>query len=148
MITFRMNPRWLLIASLLVAGFAVSWADGATPARPVSRSKRALEISRLRFKLFERVDYPLRLRHLRTEITLMEARVASLRRRVKEAERFHQSEALFTTIENLRLELLEAELLLKDWRHELTLLRTYSQDERRLHQLLIQRTTNSDRESP
>jgi len=137
-IAIRTNSCRIFLASVLLTGLVVSWAQGAPPERPVSRSQHALEIARLRFKLYERVDYPIRQRQLRTEITLMEARVSSLQRRVKEAERFRQSEALFTTIENLRLELLEAELLLKDWKHELSLLKAHHQDERRLHQLLIQ----------
>jgi len=101
MSAFRIKLRWLMVASLLSAGFVVSLARGATPENSVSRSTRAVEIERLRFKLYERVDYPLYLRHLRTDIKLMEARVASLRRRVKEAQRFYRSSALFATIENL-----------------------------------------------
>ena len=138
MSAFRINLRWLLVASLLSAGFVVSLARGATTEISVSQSTRAVEIARLRFKLYERVDYPLHLRHLRTDIKLMDARVASLRRRVKEAQRFYRSPALFTTIENLQLELLEAELVLKDRKREQTLLQIHNQDERRLRKLLIE----------
>jgi hypothetical protein len=97
-----------------------------------------LEIARLRFKLYERVDYPLRQRQLHSEITLLEARVASMRRRVKDLDRFRGAEALFTTIEDARLALLEAELGLRDREHELMLLELHNQDERRLRQLLIE----------
>ena len=108
----------------------------------------AVEIARLRFKLYQRVDYPLLVRQLRTDIKLREARVDSLRRRVKEAERFSRSNALFTTIEMLRLELLEAELLLKDRKHELSLLQIHNRDERRLRQLLIESAGKSARWLP
>lgn len=134
----RIKLRWLVVASLLVAGLIVSLARGAPPQNSVSRSTRAIEIARLRFKLYERVDYPLLLRRLRTDIKLTQARVDSLRRRVKEAERFYRSPGLFTTIERLQLQLLEAELLLKDLRHEQTLLQIHNQDERRLRKLLIE----------
>lgn len=138
MFAFRMNLRWLTAAGLLSAGFIVSIAPGAHPDKTDNRSTRAVEIARLRFKLYERVDYPLLVRQLKTEIKLMEARAASLRRRLKEAERFHRAKALWTTTENLRLDLFEAELLLKDWNHELVLLQNHNQDERRLRQLLIE----------
>ncbi len=138
MSAFRTNSRWLMVASLLLAGLVVSLARGATPENSVSQSDSAIEIARLRFKLYERVDYPLRLRHLRTEIKLMAAQVDSLSRRVKEARRFYRSPALFTTIEKLQLELLGAELLLKDLKHEQTLLQIHNRDERRLRKLLIE----------
>ena len=128
----------LLLAAVLLTGLVVSPAPAIDSAASATRESRSQEIARLRFKLYERVDYPLLVRQLRTEIKLMEARVASLRRRVKEAERFHRARALFTTIENLRLELLEAELLLKDWKHELRLLQIHHVEERRLRQLLIE----------
>ena len=138
MIAFRMSSRWLMVTSLLAAGFVVSVAYAATPVDSVSRSARAVEIARLRFKLYERVDYPLRVRELQTDIKLMEASVASLRRRVKETDRFRYAEGLFTTTEILRLELLAAELRLKDCQHELSLLQIHNQDERRLRLLMIE----------
>ena len=145
MSAFRINLRWLMAAGLLSAGLVVSFARGATPEKFVSHSDQAVEIARLRFKLYERVDYPLRLRHLRTEIKLMQAQVDSLRRRVKEAQRFSRSPALFTTIEKLQLRLLEADLLLKDLRHEQTLLQIHNQDERRLRKLIIDNAARSGR---
>ncbi len=138
MSAFRINLRWLMAAGLLSAGLVVSFARGATPEKFVRHSDQAVEIARLRFKLYERVDYPLLLRHLRTEIKLREAQVDSLSRRVKEAKRFYRSPALFTTIEELQLSLLEAELLLKDLKHERALLQIHNQDERRLRKLLIE----------
>ncbi len=138
MIAFRMNPRWLMAASLLAAGMVVSAAFAATPEDSVSQAARSVEIARLRFKLYERVDYPLRMRQLQNEIKLQEACVDSLRRRVKETDRFRYAEGLFTTTEILRLELLRAELSLQNSQHELQLLERHNQDERRLHRLLIE----------
>lgn len=145
MSAIRISLRCLMVASLLLGGLVVSLANGATPDKSVSHSDQVLEIARLRFKLYERVDYPLLLRHLRTEIKLMQAQVDSLRRRVKEAQRFSRSPALFTTIEILQLRLLEAELLLKDLKHEQTLLQIHNQDERRLRKLLIVNASRSVR---
>jgi hypothetical protein len=127
-----------MAVGLLSAGLIVPFARSATAENSVRRSDQAVEIARLRLKLYERVDYPLRLRHLRTEIKLMEARVSSLGRRVKEARRFYRSPALFTTIEKLQLSLLEAELVLKDLKHERTLLQSHNKDERRLRMLQIE----------
>jgi hypothetical protein len=127
-----------MAVGLLSAGLIVPFARSATAENSVRRSDQAVEIARLRLKLYERVDYPLRLRHLRTEIKLMEARVSSLGRRVKESRRFYRSPALFTTIEKLQLSLLEAELVLKDLKHERTLLQSHNKDERRLRMLQIE----------
>jgi len=143
MTAFRMNLRWLLAGSLLAAGLSASLAQGQNPKEPQNPPqslRRTLEIQRLRFKLYERVEYPLRQRQLQSEITLLEAQVASLGRRIKEVDGFYGSTALFTMREDLRLDLLATELLLKDRRHELTLLQTHNQDERRLRQLLIAET--------
>ncbi len=137
-IAFPKKGRWLAAASVLIAGCVVSIAIAAPPTTPRSRSAEAIEIARLRLKLYERVDYPLRMRQLRTDIEIMEARVASLRRRVKETDRFRYAEGMFTATERLRLELLEAELVLRDWKHELTLLQIHHQDERRLRRLEIE----------
>lgn len=138
---FRMNLRWLTVASLVSAGCFVSLAQGDDQEKleqPRVRALRTLEIERLRLKLYERVDYPLRQRQLQTDIKLTEARIASLRRRIKEVDGFYGSAALFTMLEDLKLDLLEAELLLKDSKHELALLQLHHRDERRLRQLLIE----------
>lgn len=141
MTAIRMNPRWLTVAGLLSVVLLASLAHGENPENPQNprlRSRRAVEIERLRFKLHERVEYPLRQRQLRSDITLMEAEVASLRRRIKEVDGFYGSAALFTMREDLRLDLLAAELMVNDAKHELALLQNHHQDERRLRQLLMQ----------
>ena len=147
-----MSRRFAAIAVLL-AGLGVRcWfgnlVQAASPFEPPAQlaEKRAeaeqdLEIARLRLRLFERVDYPLRLRELERGIDLLEAEVASLKRQVKELEKFERygTGALTLSLERTRLQLLDSELQLRDARHERVLLQLHARDELRLRKLQIDR---------
>ena len=134
------RPQSLLVTTLLVlaAGVARS-AETPTPTPdPLADAKRAVEAARLRLRLFERVDYPLRLQELDGRLQLTRAEIESLRRRIAEYERFDGSKALFLTLEETRLQLLDAELRWKQLDRERLLLQFHYKDERRLRQLLIE----------
>ena len=103
-----------------------------------TKTSSSIEIARLKLRLFERVEYPLRLRELSDDIKLAQAEIESLKRQEKELERF-KTKAFFASLENLRLRRLEAELRLKKLRHERVLLQIYAKDEVRLRRLTIER---------
>lgn len=78
---------------------------------------RALEIATLEQRLYQQVDYPNRVRTLRAEQIMTQARIDSLKRRLAEyapMNRFETGKALIITIEQTKLELLREELHLKD----------------------------------
>ena len=83
------RPQSLLVTTLLVlAAGAARSAETPTPTPdPLADAKRAVEAARLRLRLFERVDYPLRLQELDGRLQLTRAEIESLRRRIAEYER-------------------------------------------------------------
>ena len=141
------RPQSLLVTTLLVLATGAA-CSAETPTRtpdPLADAKRAVEAARLRLRLFERVDYPLRLQELDGRLQLTRAEVESLRRRIAEYERFDGSKAVFLTLEETRLQLLEAELRWKQLDQERLLLQLHYKDERRLRQLLIEQAEQSVR---
>jgi hypothetical protein len=128
----------------ILAVALVACAAGASPpaeaprAGELAEALHELEVARLRLRLYERVDYPLRLQELEADIRLAEAEVASFRRRMAEYDRFDDTRALFATRENTRLQLLSMELRLKNLKQERVLLQIHNRDERRLRQLLVE----------
>lgn len=130
------TTTWIVLAAGVALGASALLA--AQPADPVADAGRAVEAARLRLKLFERVDYPLRLQELDGRLQLTRAEIESLRRRIAEYERFNGSKAFFLTLEETRLQLLDAELRWKQLDQERLLLQLHYKDERRLRQLLIE----------
>ncbi len=98
--------------------------------------KRAMEIATLEQRLYKQVEYPTRVRSLRTEQIMTQARIDSLKRRLAEygpMNRFETGKALFVTIEQTKLELLQEELYLKDLQaRQLADVQTHRQRERLL----------------
>lgn len=101
------------------------------------------EIARLRAKLFERVDYPLLMRRLDSDIELAKAEIQMHQKVLFELERLHrmahESKPFLVTIEELKLKRLAAELRLDDLEAERCLLQKYQRDERRLRELEARR---------
>jgi len=128
---------------LLLGSTVVTFA--AEPPRssrvPLPSAKRTLEIAQLRARLYERVEFPLRLLRLENEIKLAEAQIESFKRLDKEYQQFTKfkySNPLIHTIETTKLGLLQATLHLKNLKEERHLLRRYFDEERRLRRLLIE----------
>jgi len=131
-------------ALLILVLAAANWARPAESAPPdfrtgaLAAAQRQREIAKLELRLFQRLDFPLRLRQLETEITLTKAELASHKRSVVEYERFTKfkySSVMFVTLEQARLDVLESELRLKDLIEEKWLLIQHRSDLRRLLEL-------------
>jgi len=103
------------------------------------------EIAALELRLFERLDYPLRLHKLEREIALTEARLASHRRRVAQYEQFTKfkySSPMFVTLEEARLAVVELEMTLENLQEEKSLLIRHRPALRRLLELRM-KTANA-----
>ena len=136
--TTRSAPLMLLlIAAAGVATSVCQAARGAENAGEMAEAFRALEEARIRLRLFERVDYPLRLQEVDAQIKLTQAELDSFRRRIAEYERFDGSGAMFLELENARLMLGAARLRLQNLERERLLLQLHFKDERRLRQLQV-----------
>ena len=125
----------LVVTSPLLADFPCVCHTGVT-ADPV----RALEIAMLEKKLYEQVSHPMRVRTLNAEITLTEARIKSLNRRLDEYEpmdRFETGRALFVTIEETKLDLLREELHLQELKARRTAENRFHRQQARLHALKV-----------
>ena len=136
--TTRSAPLMLLL--IAAAGVATSarqtvWAAENTG--EMAQAFRALEETRLRLRLFERVDYPLRLQEVDAQIKLTRAEIESFRRRIAEYERFDGSGAVFLELENVRLMLGAGRLRLQNLERERLLLQLHFKDERRLRQMQV-----------
>ena len=127
----------LLIAAAGVTASACRPARAAENAGEMAQAFRALEEARLRLRLFERVDYPLRLQEVDAQIKLTRAEVESFQRRIAEYERFDGSGAVFLELENVRLMLGAGRLRLQNLERERLLLQLHFKDERRLRQMQV-----------
>jgi len=127
----------LLIAAAGVATSVCQTARGAEHAGEMAEAFRALEEARIRLRLFERVDYPLRLQEVDAQIKLTQAELDSFRRRIAEYERFDGSRAVFLELENARLMLNAGRLRMQNLERERLLLQLHFKDERRLRQLQV-----------
>lgn len=106
--------RFATLAALLAIPLSAS-AQTQAPPTPA----RSLEAAQLRLRLYVNVERPAERRRLDADIRLAEARVASLKRLLAEyapMDRFTTGRALVLTIEGTRLDLLAAELDLKELR--------------------------------
>ncbi len=103
-------------------------------------SSREREIAEIRYKLYRHVEYPLRIRRLDSDIKLAKAEIESLKRAVKEYGHFNTrySKPFFQSEERAKLDLLRAEVTLKDLQYERSLLLKYRETEKRLRALLLQ----------
>lgn len=121
--------RYLLVPFFLLASFTFYAPARAIDSMTIERCPcgchtgghadpiRALEIATLEQRLYRQVDYPTRVRTLRSEQIMTQARIDSLKRRLAEyapMDRFQTGKALIITIEQTKLELLREELHLKD----------------------------------
>jgi hypothetical protein len=97
-------------------------------------------LAQLGARLYDKVDYELRLRELNTEIKLTEARLKAERERTQFYDKnFGRTPALLLTRQNAHLAELGSELQLKDLRKEKRLLVGHRQDQVRFRRLAIER---------
>ena len=118
---------FLALVLLLTASLA------AAAEEPVEREIRALE-----WRLYDRVEFPLRLRQIDSEIKLTEARLESQRKLLAEYQSFQRFSAgnpLTLTVEETKLQILASRLRLDNLREERSLLLRYRDDQRRLFEL-------------
>lgn len=111
------------------------------PAVGVAAAERAVELAQLRLRRYARVEYPLKLRKLESEIKLTEAELGVHQDRVAEYERFEKnaySSPLFFSLQQARLALVESELRLADLGEEKLLLVRYHTDQCRLYELELE----------
>lgn len=118
---------FLALILLLVTSLA------AAAEEPVEREIRTLE-----WRLYDRVEFPLRLRQIDSEIKLTEARLKSQQKLLAEYQAFQRFSAgnpLTLTVEETKLQILASQLKLEDLREERSLLLRYRDDQRRLFEL-------------
>ena len=107
-----MSAKRLAVLALLLVAPAAHADCGCAACFAVVDPVVDLEVARLEREAYYRYERPSRVRALRTEIALNEARVAALRRLMADygrVTRFSTGNALAVTVENVRLELLHAE---------------------------------------
>jgi hypothetical protein len=124
-----MRYSWLVIVFF---GFA-TLTSAAPPVVDRDADIRALE-----YRLYDRVDFPLRLRRIDNEITLAEARQKSLEKLLKEYQSFQKfsiGNPLTLTVEDTKLQLLELKLQIESLREERSLMHRYKDEQRRLFEL-------------
>ena len=108
-------------------------------AAPLARAERELEEARLRLRLYEKVEYPTQRRRLDSTIALLQAEAKMYERRVAAYEnKFRYSNAITFSLEETRLNLIDAKLRLNDLREERSLLNRFRSDRCRLYQLRVE----------
>ena len=141
-----LSAATLLLISLTLSSASVSEAHATdvSRAQAISAAKRDLEAAQLELKLYRNVEFPLRMRRLKSEIKLVKAELDWLERRVENFERRirkHNSDprfhAFFHAMEKDRLAALKTKLRLKELREERLLLCKFDKDHRRLHELKV-----------
>jgi hypothetical protein len=98
------------------------------------------ELRDLEWRLYERVDFPLRVRRIDTEIKIADARLKSLQKLLAEYMTFQKfspgdGNPLNLTVEDTKLQILEVKLRLENLREERLLLDRYKDEQRRLFDL-------------
>lgn len=96
--------------------------------------ERAVQVAAMEQRLYRRLDHPARMRALRMEIAYAEARIVSLRRLQREyyrVNRFGTGNALTLSAEEVRLELMREDMVLRDLREQLLLEQRYNREVRR-----------------
>lgn len=120
---------------------AGSFEEAQRTAAKISAARQQLELAEHRVRLFERVEQPLRLNKIESEIQFVAAEVASFERREREYAQFNKwkySSPLFSTIEQTHLSLLAAQLRLQHLQEQRLLMLRYASDERRALQLAVE----------
>lgn len=95
---------------------------------------RAVQVASMEQRLYRRLDHPARMRAIRMEITYAEARIDSLRRLQREyyrVNRFGTGNALTLSAEQVRLELMREDMVLRDLREQLILEQRFNREVRR-----------------
>lgn len=136
-----MRPATVTLLLLLLSSFSPAPARADEAALRREMAERELEIAVLQLRRYERLEYPLRLRRLESMIELTEAEVASFERQVAEYagfDKFVGSAPLFQSLEQARLNLIDAQLRLDDAQQERRLLERHHADQRRLYALQIE----------
>ncbi len=140
---------WLLPALLAAQPPAVEIIPAPAPreipteltSAPLSPEERAQEIARLRYLLYQRVEYPLRLRQLDSEIRIASAELKSLDRQIQEYESISRpvaSHPFLFTLESAKMRRVAVQERLQFVQHEKRLVLQSFQIERRLRQLEAQ----------
>ncbi|TWT97027.1 hypothetical protein Pla108_28040 [Botrimarina colliarenosi] len=91
-------------------------------------SARAAQVAAMEQRLYRRFEHPARMRRIRAEIAYAEARIASLRRlqsQYDRVNRFGTGNALTMSAEQVRLDLLRKDMVLRDLRDQLILEQRY-----------------------
>ncbi len=119
---------------LVLAFFAcASLTSAAAP-----KNAAEAEIQELESRLYERVEFPARVRRMENSIKLAEARLKSLEKLLVEYQSFQKfsiGNPLTLTVEETKLQILDTKLQLKELRDERSLLYRYKDDQRRLDEL-------------
>lgn len=130
-------PLALLIAAILTTPVT----GQEPPADDSAAAERVLETARLTLRLYRKVEFPLRIRQLESQIALAEAELGSFRRRIAEYEAFSRnkySAPLFFSLEQARLAETATRLRLEGLREELLLVERYYRDRCRLLELEVE----------
>lgn len=96
--------------------------------------ERAIQVASMEQRLYRRLDHPARMRAIRMEIAYAEARINSLRRLQREyyrINRFGTGNALTLSAEQVRLELMREDMVLRDLREQLILEQRFNREIRR-----------------
>ena len=132
----RWQPALILCSLLLLAIPAVpAFAEDGVA---VEAARRSLESAQLRLRLYAHEEHPRKLHRLEREIELAQAHVESYRRRVAEYGQFKYSSALFYSLEEARLGLLQVELKLDELEEDRHLLLRHHPARLRLFQLEVE----------
>ena len=126
-----------LIAVVLLGNCLLTFADDAA----IAAARRQLELAQLKLRLYERDEYPRQLGQVERAIEMQRAKVESFRRRVARVRAVRQlqySAPLFTTLEDARLDVVAAELRLRELEDERFLLIRSRSDRSRMMQLEIE----------
>ncbi|PHS03250.1 MAG: hypothetical protein COA78_18755 [Blastopirellula sp.] len=138
-----MNYSKTCMVLLLFASLAACLTVATAEPRQANRTpaSRQLEMARLRLRIYERQEYPLKRRKLSSEIEMTKAELKSLERRQKEYSqftRFKYSAPLFDEIERVHLAELGTKLRLNDLIAEKSLLERYHADRLKLMRLELE----------
>lgn len=114
----------------------LAWAS-LTSAAPPGGATEA-ELRDLHWRLYERVDFPLRLRRIDSLLKVEEARLKSLEKMLAEYQSFQKfstGNPLTLTVQDTELQILETKTQIDDLREERRLLERYKGEQRRLFEL-------------
>ena len=129
-----MSPLWattgrLVLTVLILSTSSLSFArqTQAQDSAAAPQTLAELKMARREFKKARNLEYPSQLRKMAHRITLAEAQLASLKRQIREYERYPRSN-FFWTRERLRFEKQAAELHVRQLRHEQLALQIHIRD--------------------